>query len=108
MTIRTPRLQEARIGVRMRAKANNVEQSKFAFYNPEFAVCDGELCPMGLEPVGAMGPAGVGFIRLMAQAMAKPGSDTYQVFLRELSLTRVSVSGSAQGKRDGAPLGSSA
>ncbi len=84
VTIRTPRLHEARIGVRMRATAHNVEQFKFAFYNREFAVRDGELCPWAWNRWAHWAQRGVGFIRRMAQAMAKPGSSAYQVFLREL------------------------
>ena len=60
---RTPRSRflPTHLSARVCATASH-DEGKFMFYNSEFGVHAGKLWRMGLEPVGAMGSAGMGFI----------------------------------------------
>ena len=90
VTVRVPHVDTPHAGVRPRVTVMDAETAKVRHYTHAFQVNDSELVPLALDPVGAMGRAGVDFIRKMARATADPRSYKYQVFLREL-FPRVSV-----------------
>ena len=90
VTVRVPVLQGPDTGVQALATVLAGEAAKVSFYNREFIVADHQFVPLALDPVGAMGPAGVNFVRNMARLVAPVKTYQYQVFLREL-YTRISV-----------------
>jgi hypothetical protein len=91
VTVVNPQADVRYVNERPRVTAMEAEKRKISKYEKRFDIREQELVPLAFEPVGAMGPAAIVFLKAMARRVAvDPKSYSYQLALREL-YTRLSV-----------------